>query len=92
MLDDDELGEQLLSLPEQESRERVAEWSRGQETMTQILEAIRGLTAAVIAVAGAKPPHIQPAARPVTSLDRARFRRGMAQHRSLVQRLTPDEG
>jgi hypothetical protein len=90
LLDDDEVGEKLLEMPDQPPRERLAEWSAERETLTQILDAIHALSVNVIAAAGAKPPQMRPALRPVTSLNRVRQRRQMAQHQSLVRRLTPD--
>ncbi len=52
--------------------------------LTALIDAVNNNTAAVIAAAGADPPDIPPAPRPVTELDRARARQRHTTRQSLA--------
>lgn len=91
MLNDPDVAEQLLELPDQEYREFVAEWSPEREALAQVVDAVHAVAANVIAAAGAKPPRLQPAKRPKTAMDDIRDQRAMSKHLSLVSRIVrPD--
>lgn len=71
-------------------------WTQEVAALTNILDAVRGVTHAVVAVnspKGKTPEPPKPAPRPVTPLERAMkaadFRRKKAKHESLVARMLP---
>lgn len=91
MLNDPDIAERLIDLPEQEYREFVAEWSPEREALAQVIDALHALSANVIAAAGAKPPRLDRVLRPKTAVDELRDRRAMQAYRSLESRIViPD--
>lgn len=90
LLSDDDFGEQMLDMPEPSSHsERLSEWSSLREGLARVEDALHHVSASVIAAAGAKPPTIDPAVRPITAIERARRRRRVREHEALVARVLP---
>lgn len=75
--------------PEQKPSRRMSEWSPEMEMLTNLYDAVRENTRAVISSAGGKAGKIQPAPRPATALDTARRQRALKKHRSVVARVLP---
>ncbi|MER7331661.1 MULTISPECIES: hypothetical protein [unclassified Micromonospora] len=75
--------------PENQPARRMSEWSPQLEMLTNLYDAVRENTRAVIASAGGKPGKVLPAPRPVTALERARRARRWEKHRSVVARVLP---
>lgn len=68
---------------------RMSEWSPEMEMLTNVYDAVRENTRAVIAAAGGKAGKVHPAARPATALDSERRRLALTKHRSVVARVLP---
>lgn len=93
LLNDEEFAEQVIDMPVSEVPvERLSEWSPVREALARVEDAVRGVSVAVLAAAGAEPPSIAPAVRPITAADRARARRRRAEHETLVSRVLPGRG
>lgn len=86
LLDDEEFGEQMASMPASEPRERVSEWGPTRAGLAQVEDAVRALHATVQSALGGKP-QFEPAIRPSTAVDRARKGAVQRQHRRNVQRF-----
>lgn len=69
---------------------RVSEWTSERAALAEISDKLSSLIAATIAAAGAKPPRLEPSARPKVAADRLRERRRVDAHLSLVARVIPD--
>jgi hypothetical protein len=89
LLNDEQYGEQVLRMPDMVASERVSEWSPMREGLARVEDAVRVLSANVIAAAGATPPEVSAALRPITAADRSRARRRRTSHENLVSRLLP---
>lgn len=61
-----------------------SEYTPERAALDNILDRLGDVVAAVIGAAGAKPPKIRPATRPITEVDRARLRREKQAHDDLV--------
>lgn len=68
---------------------RMADWSAELEMLTNLYDAMRENTRAVVASVGGKPGKVQPAPRPTTALERARTQHRLRKHRSVVARMLP---
>lgn len=85
MLDDPEVAAAMVDIPEPTSPElRMEGFDPHRALLTALLDAINLNTQAVIAAAGADPPKMEPAPRPVTELDRMRNRARHYDRRSLA--------
>lgn len=60
--------------------------------LAQIVDALRGNTAATIAAAGNKPGPVKPVQRPYTAIDRVKRERRIAAHHDLVARVLGRSG
>lgn len=65
----------------------LTSWSPERETLTEILDAIRGLAVVTANVQGNHLPMPKPSPRPRTAFDRVQHRMRMEQHESLVARV-----
>lgn len=88
---DDEWAAAVVDSPPREDlpARRMSEWSPELEMLTNLFDAVRDNTRAVVAAAGGKPSRVLPAPRPVTAIERARRRRRLEKHRSVVARVLP---
>jgi hypothetical protein len=86
MLDDPEVAEELAKQPEPKGpgRPRLSEFDTHTALLTDILDRLGDVFAAVVATGGNKPPTIKPAPRPLTGVAKARERRDLERHRDLV--------
>ena len=66
---------------------RLSDYSPQVERLDAMIDATNGVAAAVIAAAGAKPPHYEPRMRPRTAVDEVRHRTRLAKHDALTARL-----
>lgn len=94
MADDDELADRILRAqrgqPQEKTkppRRRLSDWSPTVEMLTAILDRLGELTQAVAALGGAKPRKVPRAPYPQTAFDRARNRRRVENHQTLVSRV-----
>ena len=92
MLTDGEFAEQMLNMPDVTSpSERLSEWSPVREGLARVEDALHQVSATVIAAAGAKPPKVEPATRPITAIEKARYRRRSREHEELLARVLPPD-
>jgi hypothetical protein len=91
MSDDDELADRMLRQRDDSKpptpRRRMSDWSPTVEVLTAILDRLGELTQTVAALGGAKPGKLPRAPYPITAFDRARHRRRVESHKSLVSRV-----
>lgn len=86
LLDDDEFADQMLDLmgDEPSSAPPAADWSPEVSMMAKAVDRLGEAVAALIGLGGGRPPQIKPEPRPRTAWDRARGRRSLGRHLSLV--------
>lgn len=86
MIDDDEYADQIVSqIDELESTgPGLRDWSPEVGYLASVVDRLGDVIAAVYASRGVKPPKVKPLPRPKTAIDRARGRRSMSRHLSLV--------
>lgn len=81
----------LVTRPDEKSKpvRKMSDWSPAVELLSALLDRVGELIQATAALGGAKPHRVPPAPRPVTALDRARYRRLQQRHESLSARVLP---
>lgn len=65
----------------------LATWSPEVQYLAAVFDRLGELIAATIAAANGKPPKVRPLPRPRTAFDRARARRALSRHESLVAEM-----
>lgn len=86
MIDDDEFADQILDQVDDEpsSSPALEDWSPDAPFLATMVDRMGEMVAAFIASKGGKSPTVKPTPRPKTALDRARSRRSVDRHLSLV--------
>ncbi|NQE89017.1 hypothetical protein [Nocardia terpenica] len=93
---DEELAQQLLNREDAEAdtdhdRAGISPVGYSIDTylLLSIIDALMGVQAAIVAAAGADPPHVTPMPRPETAVDRVREQRRTASMQALIDLFTP---
>lgn len=92
LLNDKEIAQEIVARETGEKSEwspRVSEFDLHALLLRDIMQAIQGVQAAVIAGAGGKPPSISPYPSPKTALDEIRQQALQEWADDLISRLTP---
>jgi hypothetical protein len=66
---------------------RLRDYSPTVERLDKVIDGLQGVTAAIVASAGGKPPRFHPQPRPETAFESVLHRRKMARHDALTRRL-----
>lgn len=88
----DAIAEARSGESEQEWSPRLAEFDLHARLQRDIIQALMGVQAAVIAAAGQKPPQQKPYPVPVTEIDRAVERANQRWAESIIDIFTPGRG
>jgi hypothetical protein len=86
MLDDPEVAEELAKQPEakEPGRPRLSEFDTHTALLTDILDRLGDVFAAVIVTSGGRQPKVKPAPRPLTGVARFREQAARQKHLALV--------
>lgn len=85
--DDEELAEVLATRPEGKRRERLSDWSPEMEALVDMIDRLGIITSTLIAGFGGTPPRLRPYPRPITAMERARWRAQRARLERINDRL-----
>lgn len=93
MMDDPEVAEQILAQEDEQQKDdwhpSLAEYGLTEQLLTQIVDGLHVLQAAVVGAAGGKPERPKPFPRPRTQVDVIRERRSQETQAEIIALFAP---